>query len=174
MHFLGPHWCFRGTEHVHTVCILSSCFTASCFSVFIFTTVLAQVYTICRQTVKPTGTHSPKYESKGGSHNKHTLYFVRLHFTPSSRPYFCGRIIKIIRFNESMHLQTCAPHTQKKEQINNFRPDEMTVLTNTNVVVNPRRACAARVTVLGLCVCVCVCPRLYSRTTGNDAAYERY
>ena len=24
-------------------------------------------------------------------------------------------------------------------------------------VVNPRRACAARVTVLGLCVCVCVC-----------------
>ena len=25
-----------------------------------------------------------------------------------------------------------------------------------------------------LCVCVCVCVRLYSRTTGNDAAYERY
>jgi len=25
------------------------------------------------------------------------------------------------------------------------------------VFVNPRRACAARVTVLGLCVCVCVC-----------------
>ena len=24
-------------------------------------------------------------------------------------------------------------------------------------VINPRRACAARVTVLGLCVCVCVC-----------------
>ena len=24
-------------------------------------------------------------------------------------------------------------------------------------IVNPRRACAARVTVLGLCVCVCVC-----------------
>ena len=24
-------------------------------------------------------------------------------------------------------------------------------------VVNPRRACAARDTVLGLCVCVCVC-----------------
>ena len=27
----------------------------------------------------------------------------------------------------------------------------------TVVVINPRRACAARVTVLGLCVCVCVC-----------------
>ena len=39
-------------------------------------------------------------------------------------------------------------------------------------VINPRRACAARVTVLGLCVCLSV--RLYSRTTGNDAAYERY
>ena len=24
-------------------------------------------------------------------------------------------------------------------------------------VINPRRACAARVTVVGLCVCVCVC-----------------
>ena len=24
-------------------------------------------------------------------------------------------------------------------------------------VINPRRACAARVTVLGLCVCVCLC-----------------
>ena len=24
-------------------------------------------------------------------------------------------------------------------------------------VINPRRACAARVTVLGLCVCMCVC-----------------
>ena len=28
---------------------------------------------------------------------------------------------------------------------------------NIPVIVNPRRACAARVTVLGLCVCVCVC-----------------
>ena len=25
-------------------------------------------------------------------------------------------------------------------------------------IFNPRRACAARVTVLGSCVCVCVCP----------------
>jgi len=24
-------------------------------------------------------------------------------------------------------------------------------------IINPRRACAARVTVLSLCVCVCVC-----------------
>ena len=26
-----------------------------------------------------------------------------------------------------------------------------------SMLVNPRRACAARVTALGLCVCVCVC-----------------
>ena len=43
-------------------------------------------------------------------------------------------------------------------------------------VINPRRACAARVTVLGLSVCVCVCVSVYlnSRTTGNEAACERY
>ena len=40
--------------------------------------------------------------------------------------------------------------------------------------INPRRACAARVTVVGLCVCVCVSVRDYSRTTGYEAAYERY
>jgi len=30
------------------------------------------------------------------------------------------------------------------------------------LVVNPRRACAARVTVLGLCVCLSVCLHLFS------------
>ena len=29
-------------------------------------------------------------------------------------------------------------------------------------IINPRRACAARVTVVVLCVCVSVCPRLFS------------
>ena len=38
-------------------------------------------------------------------------------------------------------------------------------------IFNPRRACAARVTVVVLCVCVCA---VYSRTTGYEAAYERY
>ena len=47
-------------------------------------------------------------------------------------------------------------------------------------VINPRRACAARVTVVGLCVCLFVCLSVclfvddYSRTTGYEAAYERY
>ena len=48
------------------------------------------------------------------------------------------------------------------------------------IVINPRRACAARVTVVVLCVCLSVrlSVRLfvhdYSRTTGYEAAYERY
>ena len=44
------------------------------------------------------------------------------------------------------------------------------------IIINPRRACAARVTVVVLCVCVsvCVCVYDYSRTTGYEAAYERY
>ena len=43
-------------------------------------------------------------------------------------------------------------------------------------IINPRRACAARVTVVGLCVCLSVCLFVddYSRTTGYKAAYERY
>ena len=41
-------------------------------------------------------------------------------------------------------------------------------------IINPRRACAARVTVVVLCVCLCVSVRDYSRTTGYEAAYERY
>jgi len=48
------------------------------------------------------------------------------------------------------------------------------------VLINPRRACAARVTVLGLCVCVsvclCVCVSVstYSRPTGTKPAHQRY
>ena len=42
-------------------------------------------------------------------------------------------------------------------------------------VVNPRRACAARVIVVVPCVCVCVsvCYH-YSGTTGYEAAKERF
>ena len=37
--------------------------------------------------------------------------------------------------------------------------------------INPRRACAARVTVVVLSVRLCT---FYSRTTGYETAYERY
>ena len=46
-------------------------------------------------------------------------------------------------------------------------------------MINPRRACAARVTVVVLCVCVsvcvsvCVCVSTYSRATGTKSAHER-
>ena len=39
-------------------------------------------------------------------------------------------------------------------------------------LINPPRACAARVTLVVLCVCLSVYD--YSRTTGYEAAYERY
>ena len=32
----------------------------------------------------------------------------------------------------------------------------------SSCIINPRRACAARVTVVVLCVCLSVCPRLFS------------
>ena len=41
------------------------------------------------------------------------------------------------------------------------------------VIINPRRACAARVTVV-VHVSVCVSVYDYSRTIGYEAAYERY
>ena len=44
-------------------------------------------------------------------------------------------------------------------------------------IINPRRACAARVTVVGLCVSlsgVFLSVDDYSPTTGYEAAYERY
>ena len=44
------------------------------------------------------------------------------------------------------------------------------MLLESSHVVNPRRACAARVTVLGQSVCVYD----YSGTTGNEATSERY
>ena len=44
------------------------------------------------------------------------------------------------------------------------------------MVINPRRACAARVTVVVLHVCLSVCLSVYdySRTTGYEVAHERY
>ena len=42
-------------------------------------------------------------------------------------------------------------------------------------MINPRRACAARVVcVLFVCLFVCLSVDDYSRTTGYEAAYEQY
>ena len=46
----------------------------------------------------------------------------------------------------------------------------------SSIFINPRRACAASVTVVVLCVGLFICLSVYdySRTTGYEAAYERY
>ena len=54
------------------------------------------------------------------------------------------------------------------------------IINFMHALINPRRACAARVTAVVLCVCVfvylCVCLFVsdYSRTTGYEVAYEQY
>ena len=58
--------------------------------------------------------------------------------------------------------------------------EEAVLVREVKTIINPRRACAARVTVVVLCVCLSVCLSVclfvyyYSRTTGYEAAYERY
>ena len=43
------------------------------------------------------------------------------------------------------------------------------------IIINPRRACAARVTVAVLCVCVSVCLSVtIFALQATEAAYERY
>ena len=51
-------------------------------------------------------------------------------------------------------------------------PDRVLNYGASPMVINPRRACAARVTVVVVCVCLSVYD--YSRTTGYEAAHERY
>ena len=47
-------------------------------------------------------------------------------------------------------------------------------LRHVIIIINPWRACAARVTVVVLCVSICLFVHDYSRTTGYEVAYERY
>ena len=68
-----------------------------------------------------------------------------------------------------------APTTARAPRVCTLVPFIIIIIT-----INPRRACAARVTVVVLCVCLSVCLSVclfvhdYSRTTGYEAAYERY
>ena len=73
--------------------------------------------------------------------------------------------------NNEQTLKPQDPHpppnrvsSYKKSQLFNFRR------AHAQREFNPRRACAAKVTVVVQCVCV----RDYSRATGYEAAYERY
>ena len=55
-------------------------------------------------------------------------------------------------------------------------PNKKILYETPRHIINPRRACAARVTMVALCVCLCVCLSVYnySHTTGYEAAYKRY
>ena len=53
----------------------------------------------------------------------------------------------------------------------------MRLTSNHKCIINPRRTCAARVTVLGVCVCVCVCVCAvvtFSATTLNRTSNKIY
>ena len=43
----------------------------------------------------------------------------------------------------------------------------------TENIINPRRACAARVTVVVPCVCVCVCECVFPRPSSATRATKR-
>ena len=60
---------------------------------------------------------------------------------------------------------------QQQRQVVSF-----TLQPNTFSIVNPRRACPARVMVVVLSVCLSVCLSVphYSRSTGNEAASKQY
>ena len=57
-----------------------------------------------------------------------------------------------------------------------FSMHSILCVTVCSGIINPRRACAVRVTVVVLCICLFVCLSVYdySRTTGYEAAHERY
>ena len=77
--------------------------------------------------------------------------------------------------NPSWLHHICSHHP---EAVDNLSCEEIISALNI-IIINPRRACAARVTVVVLCVCVCVClcvcvsVSTYSRATGTKPAHER-
>ena len=51
----------------------------------------------------------------------------------------------------------CYQVTQCEVGVSSIQCSRSTVMAHVHSVINPRRACAARVTVLGLSVCLSVC-----------------
>ena len=77
-----------------------------------------------------------------------------------------GDIVEDLLKEKDLSLQStvakCRAHEAAKRQRAEIvsGPADTAIQTlhvHTCIMVNPQRACAARVTVLGLCVCVCVC-----------------
>ena len=94
--------------------------------------------------------------------------FGRSHLTPALIYNAAPRALKLYRTVYSLKMRRRSFHLHATVLLN-----DATVYT---AFINPRRACAARVTVVVLCVCLFVClfVSIYSRTTGYEAAYERY
>ena len=64
-------------------------------------------------------------------------------------------IFYVILNKRKLHYQKCYafdPSNSDDKVIHSYSCNEATL-----AIINPRRACAARVTVVVLCVCVCVC-----------------
>ena len=102
----------------------------------------------------------------------HTLpHFLELHYLIKSNFAFTKQLTNLLSLDVTPHI-TLHTHSHPQSHYHSL-PLQVPI-------INPRRACAARVTVLGVCVCLSVCLFVclsvddYSRTTGYEAAYERY
>ena len=83
----------------------------------------------------------------------HCIYFVHCTTFPHLRQVYCASSCE--QFTENV---------SQKYVLSIAATVSLTAFNATHCLhVNPRRACAARVTVLGVCVCLSVCPSLFSQ-----------
>ena len=79
------------------------------------------------------------------------------------------RVVEVVLERRVADIQPCFPelsiatvpmqlaHVLTRDSSLHILPLSILLLSSIFVIINPRRACAARVTVVVLCVCVCVC-----------------
>ena len=63
----------------------------------------------------------------------------------------------VVAETKRTHFAPGSERTRQKKTVPFYILRSLIAHTHKNEIINPRRACAARVTVLGLCVCLCVC-----------------
>ena len=98
------------------------------------------------------------------------------------RRYYTSNACVPIVMNSVLHIHNVCTYTYTT-LIDRNTPGVLTVLKKLflcycRAIINPRHACAARVTVVIMSVCVCLSVCLfvydYSSTSGYEAAYKRY